>query len=32
MEQIKQLTHMNQDLANDAKNLTKALRGDSKTQ
>lgn len=32
IEQIKQLTHMNQDLANDAKNLTKALRGDSKTQ
>ena len=32
MEQIRQLTEMNQTLSTDAKNLTKALRGESKTQ
>ncbi len=32
MEQIRQLTEMNQTLSSDAKNLTRALRGESKTQ
>ena len=31
-EQIKQLTALNQDLSNEARQLTKALKGDSKTQ
>ena len=32
LEQIRQLTEMNKTLADDAKNLTKALKGDSKAQ
>ncbi len=32
LEQIRQLTEMNKTLADDAKNLTKALKGESKTQ
>lgn len=32
LEQIRQLTEMNKNLSDDAKNLTKALKGDSKAQ
>lgn len=32
LEQIRQLAEMNKTLSDDAKNLTKALKGDSKTQ